>query len=147
MIGIIKDDNFQSNGSIHSRIRCQFGSMLYHPIFNHDKQTQCLLAFQLCLIFSIIKGISSWYHWCLQYHPWWFQWLAWSSSRWVLVMDQSDLAIKLAFKNRLMLKILGVSSNLNDILDELDTILDEPYDRYLSWTQTLIASTQLYSVF
>ena len=31
-----------------------------------------------------------------------------------------------------MLKILGVSANLNDILDDLDTILDEPYDRYLS---------------
>ena len=39
---------------------------------------------------------------------------------------------KLAVKNRLMLKILGVSANLNDILDDLDTILDEPYDRYLS---------------
>ena len=47
-------------------------------------------------------------------------------------MDQSDLAIKLAFKNRLMLKILGISANLNDILDELGTILDDPYDRYLS---------------
>ena len=55
-------------------------------------------------------------------------------------MDQSDLAIKLAFKNRLMLKILGISANLNDILDELDTILDDPYDRYLSWTWALIAS-------
>ena len=58
-------------------------------------------------------------------------------------MDQSDLAIKLAFKNRLMLKILGVFANLNDILDELDTILDEPYDRYLSWTRTLIVSTSV----
>ena len=47
-------------------------------------------------------------------------------------MDQSDLAIKLAFKNRLMLKILGTSDDLNDILDELDTILDDLYDRYLS---------------
>ena len=51
-------------------------------------------------------------------------------------MDQSDLAIKLAFKNR---QILGISANLNDILDDLDTILDDlntilddPYDRYLS---------------
>ena len=41
-------------------------------------------------------------------------------------MDQSDLAIKLTFKNRLMLKILGVSDDLDDILDELDTILDDP---------------------
>ena len=47
-------------------------------------------------------------------------------------MVQSDLAIKLAFKNRLMLKILGTSDDLNDILDELDTILDDPYARYLS---------------
>ena len=47
-------------------------------------------------------------------------------------MDQSDLAIKLAFKNRLKLKILGTSDDLNDILDELDTILDDPYARYLS---------------
>ena len=47
-------------------------------------------------------------------------------------MDQSDLAIKLAFKNNLILKILAISANLNDILDELDTILDNPYDRYLS---------------
>ena len=39
---------------------------------------------------------------------------------------------KLAFKNRQMLKILGISANLNDILDELDTILDDPYARYLS---------------
>ena len=31
-----------------------------------------------------------------------------------------------------MLKILGVSDDLNDILDELDTILDDPYARYLS---------------
>ena len=46
-------------------------------------------------------------------------------------MDQSDLAIKLTFKNRLMLKILAISANLNDILDELDTILDDPYARYL----------------
>ena len=145
MIGIIKDDSFQSNGSIHSRIRCQFGSMLYHPIFNHHKQTQCLLAFQLCLIFSIIKGISSWYHWCLQYHPWWSQWqvLAWSSCRWVLVMDQSDLAIKLAFKNNLILKILAISANLNDILDELDTILDDSNDRYFSWTWTFLATTSI----
>ena len=30
-----------------------------------------------------------------------------------------------------MLKILGISANLNDIIDELDTILDDPYDRYL----------------
>jgi hypothetical protein len=44
-------------------------------------------------------------------------------------MDQSDLAIKLAFKNNLILKILAISANLNDILDELDTILDNPYDR------------------
>ena len=42
-------------------------------------------------------------------------------------MDQSDLAIKLAFKNRQMLKIVGISANLNDILDELGTILDDPY--------------------
>ena len=55
-----------------------------------------------------------------------------TNTRWVLVMDQSDLAIKLALKNMLMLKILGNSDNLNDILDELDTILDDPYDRYLS---------------
>ena len=55
-------------------------------------------------------------------------------------MDQSDLAIKLAFKNNLILKILAISANLNDILDELDTILDNPYDRHLSWTLTLIAS-------
>ena len=41
-------------------------------------------------------------------------------------------AIKLAFKNRRILKILGISANLNDILDKLDTILDDPYDRYLS---------------
>ena len=34
--------------------------------------------------------------------------------------------------NRLILKILATSANLNDILDELDTILDDPYDRYLS---------------
>ena len=47
-------------------------------------------------------------------------------------MDQSDLTIKLAFKNRLILKILGISATLNDILDDLDTILDDPYDRYLS---------------
>ena len=47
-------------------------------------------------------------------------------------MDQSDLAIKLAFKDRQMLTVLGISANLNDILDELDTILDDPYDRYLS---------------
>ena len=47
-------------------------------------------------------------------------------------MDQSDLAIKLAFKNRQMLKILGISANLKDILDELGTILDDPYDMYLS---------------
>ena len=47
-------------------------------------------------------------------------------------MDQSDLAIKLAFKDRLLLKILATSANLNDILDELDTILDDPYDRFLS---------------
>ena len=80
-----------------------------------------------------IQEVSSWHHWWLQYHPWWSQWQvpAWSSSRWVLVMDQSDLAIKLAFKNRLMLKILAISANLNDILDELDTILDDPYARYL----------------
>jgi hypothetical protein len=38
-------------------------------------------------------------------------------------MDHSDLAIILPFKNRLMLKILGISDDLNDILDELDTIL------------------------
>ena len=50
----------------------------------------------------------------------------------VLLMDQSDLAIKLDFKNRLMSQILGISANLNDILDELDTILDDPYDRYMS---------------
>ena len=42
-------------------------------------------------------------------------------------MDQSDLAIKLAFKNNLILKILAISANLNDILDELGTILDDPY--------------------
>ena len=30
---------------------------------------------------------------------------------------ESDLAIKLVFKNRLMLKILGISAKLNDILD------------------------------
>ena len=48
-------------------------------------------------------------------------------------MVQSDLAIKLAFKNRLiLLKILGISVNLNNILDELDTIMDDPYDRFLS---------------
>ena len=41
-------------------------------------------------------------------------------------------AIKLAFKNRRILKILGISAKLNDILDKLDTILDDPYDRYLS---------------
>ena len=41
---------------------------------------------------------------------------------------QPDLAIKLAFKNRLMLKTLSICNNLNDILDELDTILDDPYD-------------------
>ena len=45
---------------------------------------------------------------------------------------QSDLVIKFALKNRLMLKILGISNDLNDILDELDTILDDPYARYLS---------------
>ena len=32
-----------------------------------------------------------------------------------------------------MLKILGTSDDINDILDELDTILDDPYARYLSW--------------
>ena len=42
-------------------------------------------------------------------------------------MDQSDLTIKLASKNWLILKILGVSANINDILDELGTILDDPY--------------------
>ena len=60
-------------------------------------------------------------------------------------MDQADLAIKLAFKNRLMfrvpkgtycsvliLKFLGISANLNDILDELGTIQDDPYYLYLS---------------
>ena len=31
-----------------------------------------------------------------------------------------------------MLKILAISDNINDILDEVDTILDDPYDRYLS---------------
>ena len=56
-------------------------------------------------------------------------------------MDQSDLAIKLAFKNRQMLKILGISANLRDNLDELGTILDDPYARYLSRTQSLIVST------
>ena len=45
---------------------------------------------------------------------------------------QSDQAINLAFKNRLILKILCISNDLNNILDELDTILDDPYDRYLS---------------
>ena len=30
-----------------------------------------------------------------------------------------------------MLEILGISANLNDILDELDTILDDLYARYL----------------
>ena len=42
------------------------------------------------------------------------------------MIDQSDLAIKLAFKNRLKLKIVGIYNDLNDILDELDTILDDP---------------------
>ena len=42
-----------------------------------------------------------------------------------------------------ILKILGISAKLNDILDKLDTILDDPYDRYLSWTWTLIASTSI----
>ena len=45
-------------------------------------------------------------------------------------MDQSDLAIKLSFKNRLILKIQGISANLNDILEELDAILDDPYARF-----------------
>ena len=49
-------------------------------------------------------------------------------------MDQSELAIKLAFKSRLMLKVLGIFDEVNDILDELDTILDDPYARCLSWT-------------
>ena len=31
-----------------------------------------------------------------------------------------------------MLKIIGISDDLTDILDELDIILDDPYDRYLS---------------
>ena len=53
-------------------------------------------------------------------------------------MDQSDLAIKLAFKNRLMLKILGISANINDILDELDTILDDPYAYLICGAQDLI---------
>ena len=30
-----------------------------------------------------------------------------------------------------MLKILGISDDLTDILDELNTILDDPRDRYL----------------
>ena len=47
-------------------------------------------------------------------------------------MDQFDLFIKLAFKNSLMLKILAISAKLNDILDELDPILDDPYDSYLT---------------
>ena len=53
----------------------------------------------------------------------------------------SDLTIKLAFKKRLMLKISAISNDLNNILDELDTILDDPYDRYLSGAQTLTATT------
>ena len=44
-------------------------------------------------------------------------------------MDQSDICHQLAFKNRRILKILGISANLNDILDKLDTILDDPYDK------------------
>ena len=43
-----------------------------------------------------------------------------------------SLTWPLAFKNWLILKILGVSVNLNDILDELGTILDDPYAMYLS---------------
>ena len=38
-----------------------------------------------------------------------------------------------------MLTILGGSDDLNDILDELDTILDDPYAVYLSWKWALIA--------
>ena len=53
----------------------------------------------------------------------------------------SDLTIKLAFKKRLMLKISAISNDLNNILDELHTILDDPYDRYLSGAQTLTATT------
>ena len=58
-------------------------------------------------------------------------------------MDQSDMAIKLAFKNRQMLKILGISANLKDILDELGTILDDPYDMYLSWTWAFLDSIKI----
>ena len=53
-------------------------------------------------------------------------------SSWPSMTPMSELAIKLAFKNRLKLKILGTSDDLNDILDEPDTILDDPYARYLS---------------
>ena len=47
----------------------------------------------------------------------------------------------LGIQNKLMLKIIGISDDLTDILDELDTSLDDPYDRYLSWTWALIVST------
>ena len=54
------------------------------------------------------------------------------------VQDGSLSWISLTWPSTWLSKV-GISANLNDILDELDTILDDPYDRYLSWTWTLIA--------
>ena len=45
------------------------------------------------------------------------------------------------------MKILAKFANLNDILDELGTILDDPYDRYLSWTRALISINIIYIVY
>ena len=48
---------------------------------------------------------------------------------------------QIGIQKRLMLKISAISNDLNNILDELDTILDDPYDRYLSGAQTLTATS------
>ena len=48
---------------------------------------------------------------------------------------------QIGIQKRLMLKISAISNDLNNILDELHTILDDPYDRYLSGAQTLTATT------
>ena len=65
-----------------------------------------------------------------------------ASSRWV--MDQSELAIKLTFKNRLILKILVISANLIDILDDPNDkyLLDQVQNGYLSWISLTWPSNQ-----
>ena len=47
----------------------------------------------------------------------------------------SVLAIKLTFRNKFVLKILGISANLNDILNDPNDkyLLDQVQDGYWSW--------------